>query len=103
MEKMITNIDTENVILEKVSIIIDIMMLILNCSYSDAYEVITKSKTYSFLQQKDYCTLHDSPQANLSSIGKELRENNIDIGFRITDDNIKLAMIKMREQNLNKV
>lgn len=99
MEKITNSIDTENVILEKLSIIIDIMMQILNCSYSDAYDVVTKSKTYLFLQQKDYSTLHDSPQANLSSIGKELRDNNIDIGFKLTDNNIRLAMLKMREIN----
>lgn len=103
MEKMNSNIDIDNVILEKIAIIIDIMMIILNCSYSDAYDIITKSKTYAFLRQRDYSTLHDSPQANLSLIGKELRENNIEIGYKITDDNIKLAMLKIREQNLNKV
>lgn len=100
MEKMINNV--ENVILQKVSIIIDIMMNILNCTYSDAYEIVTNSKTYYFLQQSDYSTLHDSPQANLASIGEELRNQNIPLGNYITNDRIKKAMIDMRKANLNR-
>lgn len=97
MEK-ITN-ETDNIILERLSIIIDLMITILGCSYSDAYNIITKSKTYYYLKQKDYSTLHDSPQANLSSIGIELREQNIPIGQKITDENIKKAMISMIHLN----
>lgn len=90
---------TESVILEKVAIIIDILMIILNCSYSEAYSIITKSKMYYSLQERDYGTLHDSPQANLSSIGVELRQKNNLLGNRITDENIKKAMLSMIERN----
>lgn len=92
--------DADDIILEKMSIIIDIMMQITNCSYSDAYSVIIKSEMYHHLKQMDYSTLHDSPQANLSSIGKELREHNISLGLMLTDDNIKKAMLEMRNRNL---
>lgn len=92
----------EDLILEKLSIIIEIMMKILDCSYSEAYEIITKSETYYFLQQRDYSTLHDSPQANLSSIGEELRQKNIAIGYKLTDDGIRDAVWAMRQKNLKK-
>ena len=94
---------TKDVICAKVSIIIDTMISILGCSYSEAYEIIVNTKTYHFLQERDYGTLHDSPQANLSSIGEELRQKNNDIGNVITDENIKKAMIAMRNANLKKL
>ena len=96
MEKI--NNTIESVILQKIAIIIDIMMNILNCSYSDAYEVIIKSKTFHYLQQKDYSTLYDSPQANLASIGEELRQSNNPLGYKITEDRIKKAMLNNNKQ-----
>ena len=90
----------DDVILEKISIIIDIMMQITKCSYSDAYSVIITSETFNHLKQKDYSTLNDSPQANLASIGAELRRNNNKLGLLLTDDNIKNAMKEIRDTNL---
>lgn len=92
--------DMEKVIDAKVAIMIEILMIILNCSYSDAYNLVRGSKTYGYLLNLDYATLHDSPQANLSSIGEELRNCNINTGHIITDDNIKKAMIHLREINM---
>lgn len=102
MDKVITKIDKEmeKVIDAKVAIMIEILMVILNCSYSDAYKIVRKSKTYRYLTSLDYATLHDSPQANLSSIGQELRSCNIDIGNVVTDENIKKAMLHLRDINL---
>lgn len=94
MEKIIM----EDSLLQRIAIMIDIMITILECSYSEAYSVIIKTKTFNFLQQKDYATLHDSPQANLASIGEELRNANIPIGDKITNSNIKKAMILMRKR-----
>ena len=94
--------DKDNVILEKISIIIDIMMQITKCSYSDAYSVIIKSEMFYHLKHMDYSTLHDSPQANLASIGAELRRNNNKLGLLLTDDNIKKAMKEMRNSNLKR-
>lgn len=95
-----------NVILEKMSIMIDIMIKILGCEYSDAYGIIIRSKTYSLLQKGNYSALHDSPQANLSSIGQELRESmnteHQKLGNALTDQNIKKAMLLMIEENDNK-
>lgn len=95
MEKEIAD-----VINEKAAIIIEIMIEILNCSYSDAYNIVVNTKVYQYMNQLDYSTLHDSPQANLSAIGEELRQNNNRLGNLITDDNIKKAMLSMREKNL---
>ena len=86
---------TENINREKIAIIIDILRFILGCSYSDAYNIVINSKMYYSLKQQDYGTLYDSPQANLSTIGVELREKNIDIGYKITDKAIKHAMLVM--------
>ena len=55
---------------------------------------------YYYLKQQDYGTLYDSPQANLSTIGAELREKNIDIGYKITDKAIKQAMLVMMQRNM---
>lgn len=92
--------ETELVIQEKISIMIEIVMTITGCEYSDAYKMITASKTYSYMKAYDYSVLHDSPQANLSDIGEELRNSNNKLGVIITENNIKKAMLKIREKNL---
>lgn len=84
---------------QRLDIIINIMMQITNCSYSDAYEIIINTSVFKQLEELDYSTLYDSPQANLSSIGKELREKDIELGYLITDANIKKAMFNMRSNN----
>lgn len=96
----------KNVTLEKVAIMIDIMIKILGCDYGDAFNIIIRSKTYRLLKKGNYSTLHDSPQANLSSIGQELRESGDakrqKLGNELTDQNIKKAMFLMVEENTNK-
>lgn len=94
-------IKLDDSLLERIAIIIEIVMVITNCSYSDAYELVTNTRTYKFLTIKDYSTIHDSPQANLSSMGNDLRRINNPIGNKITDENIKQAMRILREQSKN--
>ena len=55
------------------------------------------------MQEQVYKTLHDSPQANLSDIGEELRKAGNKLGQMITDTNIKRAMLQMREENIRKM
>lgn len=93
-----TKNEINDTILEKIAIMIDIMIEITNCSYSDAYEVIANSETFKHLHRLDYATSYDSPQANLASIGEELRSANNRLGGLITDDSIKEAMSRMREK-----
>ena len=90
----------DDVTLEKVAIMIELIMTITNCRYSDAYKIITKSNVYSRLVSKEYSNVHDSPQANLSSIGVELRANIDHLGDVITDENIIKAFRKLRDINL---
>lgn len=94
--KIITGKDT---IYLRLSIMIELLMIILDCRYSEAYKIIVKSKTYKYLVEEDFATLYDSPQANLSDIGKELRENHNRLGMKITDQNIIKATTFLREQN----
>ena len=95
-------ITIDNSTLQRISIMIDIMIIILRCSYSDTYSIIIKSKTFAYLQQKDYATLHDSPQANSASIGEELRNANNILGTKITNASIKEAMRIMRNKTSDK-
>lgn len=88
-----------NSLFERLEIIEDILAEILNCTKSDAYSIMMASQIYKNLEQNDYSTIYDSPQANLSSLGQELRESNNPLGYSITDDNIRAAMIKMRVNN----
>lgn len=100
MEK---EIDRDKCVLdEKISVIIELLMIILDCVYSDAYHIIIQSKTYKYMENLDYATLHDSPQANLSDIGSELRERNHPLGDKITDENIKKAVLYLRSLNKKK-
>lgn len=79
----------EEAILEKVSIMIDIMMALFNMSYSDCYALIVASNTYNLMLNGDISALHDSPQANLIEIGKELRNCKNPIGSKLTEETIK--------------
>ena len=87
----------------RIAIIINIIIQITHCSYSEAREIIINSETFNRLKQGNYSTLYDSPQANLSSIGEELRRNNNRLGLLITDDNIRKAMLEMRKANLKRM
>lgn len=100
MVKQITSKDKNNAILEKVSIMIDIMMALLNKPYSDCYALIVGSTTYRLLVSHDISVLHDSPQANLIDIGKELREKGIKEGQYITEEAIKNhALSRLKAHN----
>ena len=79
----------QEIIKVKLSILIDIFMKITNYTYEKSYEIIVNTDVYNHLINLDYATLYDSPQANLSDIGKELRNNGIEIGNLITDKVIK--------------
>ena len=87
-----------NSLFERLDIIEDILTEILSCTKSDAHSIVIASQMYKNLEQNDYSTLYDSPQANLSSLGQELRESNNPLGYSITDDNIRTAMIKMKNK-----
>lgn len=92
----------EAVIREKLAIMIEIATNIVDISYSDICAAIKESSTYKELENDNFCVMYDSPQANLSAIGEELRERGHWLGNIITDDNIIKAMINMREQNLKR-
>lgn len=93
---------SDNTIYLRLSIMIELLMEILHCSYSYAYMIITKSETYYYLVQDDYATTYDSPQANLDSIGEELRQQGDTLGSKITAENIIKAMQSIRDRNLRK-
>lgn len=100
MDYVYDEIQADDVTLEKVAIMIELIMTITNCRYSDAYSIITKSNVYSRLVRKEYSDVHDSPQANLSSIGAELRDKMEPLGNVLTDENIIKAVRKLRDINL---
>lgn len=85
---------------EKIAVMLDILVTILSCSYSEAYGIINSSDVYRLLKENNYPTVYDSPQANLSMIGRELRLKNNPVGNIITDANIKRAMQIMRRHNI---
>jgi hypothetical protein len=90
----------ERELADRLSIMMDVLTQILKCSQSEAHNIIINSETYKWLVDKDYSTLYDSPQANLSSIGQELREHNNSLGRLITDENITTAILKLRNKRV---
>lgn len=91
-----------SVIKEKLAIMIDLVMHITGSSYCEAYMLIKASKTYKELENNNFCVMYDSPQANLSAIGDELRALGNPLGNLITDKNIAMTMLRMREINMSK-
>lgn len=87
-----------NSLFKRLEIIENILTEILNCTKSDVHSIVIASQMYKNLEQNDYSTLYDSPQANLSSLGQESKESNNPLGYSITDDSIRVAMIKMRNK-----
>ncbi|WP_026523462.1 MULTISPECIES: hypothetical protein [unclassified Butyrivibrio] len=91
--------ERENAIMEKLSIMIDIMMAITDYSYSDCYDIITNTRTYQLMVDGDVSALHDSPQASLVEVGKDIRESGNAIGNSITSENIKKYISEVRSLN----
>ena len=91
----ITQQDKKDAILEKVSIMIDIMMDLLDKPYSDCYALIINSQTYKLLTMGDVGALHDSPQANLIDIGEELKNRGLIESNQLTEFAIKEHAKKM--------
>ena len=87
--------DRKEAILEKVSIMIDIMMDLLDKPYSDCYALIINSQTYKLLTMGDVGALHDSPQANLIDIGEELKNRGLIESNQLTEFAIKEHAKKM--------
>lgn len=85
---------------EKLSIMIDIMIGITNLSYYECYKILEDTYTVKKLHDNNFSIMHDSPQANLSDIGKELRSRGLKIGEKITDDNIIRYTWQTRKRNL---
>ena len=81
---------------ERISIMTELLKVILNCNERVDNNIISNTQTYKRLVERDYSTLYDSSQANLASIGEELRRNNNLLGGLITDENIRAAMKKIR-------
>lgn len=85
---------------EKLSIMIDIMIGITNLSYYECYKTLEDTYVVKQLHDNNFPIMHDSPQANLSEIGKELRSKGLEIGEKITDDNIISYTWQTRQRNL---
>ena len=99
MEKKINKLNEDSV--ERLSIMIELLMTIWNCKYSDAYMVIENTRVYNNILSGDYGTTYESPQSNVSRIGDELRHSGNRLGNSVTDDNIRLAVMSIRNKNIN--
>lgn len=99
MEKKINKLNEDSV--ERLSIIIELLTIIWNCKYSDAFMIIENTKVYNNILAGDYGTTYESPQSNVSRIGEELRLSGNKLGYAVTDENIRLAVLSIRNRNLN--
>lgn len=84
---------------ERLSIMIELLTVIWNCKYSDAFIVIENTKVYNNIAG-DYGTTYESPQSNVSRIGEELRLSGNKLGYAVTDENIRSAVLSIRKMNL---
>lgn len=98
MEKKINKLNEDSV--ERLSIMIELLTIIWNCKYSDAFMVIENTKVYNNILAGDYGTTYESPQSNVSRIGEELRHNGNKLGNVVTDENIRLAVLRIRNRNM---
>ena len=86
----------------RIQLMIDIIIRIINCTQSEAHEIIMKSEVYRRLKAGDYATLYQSIPCCIDDIGIELRKQNSPLGNQITSDNIIKVIVEMREDNLKR-
>lgn len=88
--------------IERLFIMIELLTVIWNCKYSDAFIVIENTKVYNNnnILAGDYGTTYESPQSNVSRIGEELRLSRNKLGYAVTDENIRLAVLSIRNRNM---
>jgi len=78
--------------MDRVSLITKILMIIIDCSYNEANNVVKQTDTYYKIRHGDERTLSKSLQANVKKIGQELRVKGFEIGRLLSDENINRAM-----------
>lgn len=85
----------EEVLDEKLEIMIDIISTILDFEREVSLSMIKSTEIYASLVQEDFRTSYGSPQENVEDIGRELVSKGHKIGQFLTADNIRKAMLCM--------
>ena len=89
------SIERENSILEKISIMIDMLMGMFGITYTLGYSLIRRSNLFRLLISGDYSTLYDSPQASLIELGKEPQF----LKYNINEDSVVNYMLSISKLN----
>lgn len=86
-------------VVSKVSSIIEILMKMLNCSYTDAFKIVAESSVFKAFIEGDNATLYQSAPCCIEDIGRELRTKGIPCAMLFSSENITKAILAVREEN----
>lgn len=86
----------------KLSCILEIIIEMFNCSFSEAYSLIHNTLTFKAIISGDKATLYQSASCCVEDIGKELRDNQIKAGYLFTKEHINNSIMQVRKNNTTK-
>ena len=85
---------------DKIGRIIEIMMPLLNCDYSQAHKILKTTRTYRAIYEGDGATLYQSAACCVEDIGRELCAINSPYATYFTNERINFALDQVRDYNI---
>lgn len=87
---------------DKIINIIEIIMELLNCSYTKAFNIARKSEVFEALYEGDQATLYQSAPCCVEDIGRELQSKGDKLADYFSENNINNTINKVRQRNIEK-
>lgn len=89
---------TQRALLKSVNII-EILMEVLNCSYTQAYVIVRKSNIFKSFNEGDKAALYQSAPCCIEDIGKELILRDSSFAKYFSQENINKSINTIRKRN----
>lgn len=82
--------------------IIEILMEVLGCSYTQAYNIVKDTSTFRVLNEEDGATLYQSAPCCVEDIRKKLALKDAKYKSEFTQESINNTIDRIKERNSNK-
>lgn len=87
--------------LRKIGDITEIIMVMLNCSYLDAFAIVTNSDTGKAIIEGDMATIYQSAPCCVEDIGREFRQHGNDVyADQFSNEYINQSISIIRNHNI---
>lgn len=85
--------------LNKLQNIIEIIMVLLNCNYTFAFNLVKDTDLYQALVERDYATMYQSAPCCVEDIGRELLQKGNPYAVYFNNNRINNAISHIRNEN----